>query len=292
MSNFQNFQQLTTPAVDLDGASEKNGLGSIPMSSDKTMRIAPGNQGGTISVVTRDGQPTVEVRGVERVEPAKQNSGIEGLLGTGRQLTGAAVHGISDVIDSTVFTVNGIQMSAKSAANIGLLIQDAPNCYSIPTAGEAPVVEAAPTEEPFSDHLSKPVLEALSELDKNLGSSKATDSAIAGSIAHLANGNLEGAVKDFTSRTGVDPEMARGYVEGIMHDSRESIKARLQSAFGVPNGEECLQHLEATLSPSAKASLALELFSGSNAAFKRVADGWISHMRNTVTGAELYAKVK
>jgi hypothetical protein len=69
-----------------------------------------------------------------------------------------------------------------------------------------------------------------------------------------------------------------------MQDARASVIARLAS-FGVQNGDDCLAHLEATMSPSARASLALELWSGSNAAFKRVAENWTRHMENAVTQA-------
>jgi len=241
------------------------------------------------TVRTTDGGRTVtKVRDESRDWKASEHEGA-GILAGARDMFGRPVQTIGAVRNDTILTIQGVQGRAEDFSYAGLLVKDGENSYSLPPAPDADAREhqTAPAEEAFTDHLPPQVLDALGELDVNLGSPKATDAAVASSIANLAKGDLAGAVKDFTMRTGMDPETARGYVDGVLADTRESIKTRLVD-FGVPNAEECLQHLDATMSPSAKASLALELWSGSNAAFKRVANDWLRHMEVSVIGAEMY----
>jgi hypothetical protein len=185
-----------------------------------------------------------------------------------------------------------MQVDADGMARLGYLTKTGKDSYALPDAGteEPREVEQAPAEEPFTDHLPEAVLNALTELDANLGSPAATDAAVAGVIARLAQDDVEGAVKSFTSRTGLDPETSRGYVEGMMHDARESIKARFETGFGIPDAEALLQHYEGKLSPAARSSMALELWAGSNAAFKRCADEFVRHMENAVVADKMYSK--
>lgn len=281
---------LTIPVRDHEAEAAAAATPAVDVHGQPVLGIKVNEKTGTLSV--RDGRTVERTEGTSYT-PSTGPGPSEGVLAGARSPLGQKVQSFSEVKDDTVLTVNGMTVTALALSRVpGYIVRTADGRYEAAPeagAGEPETQQADPNDAPVTEVLPDSVINALDQFDAHLGSGQATDAMVATSIARLAQGDMEGAINNVVQRTGMEPALAREYTEGIMKNARNSVIARLRD-FGVPNGEDCLQHLEATLSASEKSSLAMELFAGSNQAYRRVSTAWIRHMENKLVGAELYGK--
>lgn len=185
----------------------------------------------------------------------------------------------AEVLPTDIITIGGTQTKLETALKVGAVVRGSDGTLSFPLQSPAEVqavdaaAEKAASEAEFAEVniVTKNLAETFAHIDSLTGDGLATENLVASVVAKAAQSGTAEAGNLLTARLRLDPKVedSQGFVSAAIEDGRNSVIAKL-STFGVSNGAQVLDHLAETLSPGAKAALALELLHGSRSAFDRL----------------------
>lgn len=259
-------------------------------------------EGHTISTTPTVVNPTVETAGYRfeyangesQMVPKVQEAGEQGIgsgVFNGATNNGVMVRHITDVRDSTLVTVGGLQMAAKSAAELGLIARNADGSYSEVPTGEPikkTTIEDKPQDlpqesDPYNPALSSGVIEnALESCAIELGNGQpnyqALDRHALSAISGMAKGDLGGAVGRLASSVGVEPGEAEAFIAGVFESFRTQAGNYINTKHGV-NAEDVFNWAEDYLSTPEKSALYHSVYLGRSGALDKLTESYKKHHR-------------
>lgn len=286
MSNFVRVQlQPKTNPADAALAADREAIGrqqltreessilfeSLPEErKDEIARQALAHSSGaTRTLLQPDGSTQTENLGIVRGSSAAPKQGVEGILATARSLGGRSMGAWSEVDDRTTFTIDGITMTAATAARMGWISKNGDGGYG--PGGAAPAAkEVQPEESPVEDFHSPEMRECLGNLTEMAGSPEAANAVVGSVIARAIDSDFESAASVLTHRFGHDPADAQRDVVAAINDGYNRAAEHLTRNYGV-DGTAALQWVGDALPKAERSSLAYRVFRGDKTAFQEIA---------------------
>lgn len=197
----------------------------------------------------------------------------------------------SQVMDTTLVSINGMEMTALSAAKAGFLSRTADGQYSEATLGKPTGVEGSPKQltpqdntpqvEPFNTELTNHTIEkALEMAAGELGGSFETlDRHALSAISGLTKGDISGAAKNLAISAGVDQGEASEFIQGVYDQFRNQSARYIQKAHKV-DGNAVLDWAAHRLDKAEIASISHHIYLGKSSVLDDLARRYIKYGNN------------
>jgi hypothetical protein len=195
----------------------------------------------------------------------------QGILGTAKN-NGFTVQDRSEVTADTLVTVNGMEMTVRSAANLGFMVKLPDGSYSDAKEGDTgAIVSPSPQQDqedidPYNPDLSSQQIESvLEEAAGDLGGYEALERQALSAISGLVKEDLAGAITGLASAAGATPEEAEGFINGLYDSFRTKSAEYISRKHGV-DAEEVFEWATHALHPHEKSSLYYRVYLGRSSA--------------------------
>lgn len=235
-----------------------------------------------IEIDARSGE--VKDQGFRQVNSDSLGLSGEGVLSTATN-SGFAVRDVADIKDTTVVTVQGIQMSVKSAVELGILSRSAEGRYS-ETSGKKPdgglsyaqapeVDEEASSEEEecgFNPYLFDPDVEgALESIAEDLGGYGALEHHAVSVMGGLTHGDITYSAQRLALAMGAEQAEAEAFISNVADRYRGLASDYIDKTHGV-DGEAVIQWMVDNVSPIERTTISHEVFLGQTTALDRMVE--------------------
>lgn len=208
----------------------------------------------------------------------------QGILSTATN-QGTPVRHVSEVNDNTLVRVNGMEMTAKTAALHGYLNLNRDGSYGNPPEALAPTVDDVKVEqgqEPqtvYDQEMFNPEIEsALESVSKDLGGYEALDRHALSSIAGLSQGNISGAVRGLAAATEATPAEAEALIMGVQERYSKHSADYITKTHQL-DGEAVLEWAGNTMSPREKAQAYQQIYMGRKGVLDSMVEKYKVHLR-------------
>jgi len=220
----------------------------------------------------------------------------QGVLSTAVN-SGMPVRGIEDVKDTTLVTVQGIQMTAKSAAQLGLLSLH--NGRYSEKKYDGNVSYEDPSQVPFEDYegeepsragkgiemshelCDSQVEGALEALASDLGSYEALERHALSVMGGLADGDITTSAARLASEAGGEPHQATHFITNVAERYIDKAADYISRNHGI-DGNEVIQWIVDNVPSTERTSMAYEVYLGQTGALDRMAEKYRTSGRMSI----------
>lgn len=212
-----------------------------------------------------------------------------GVLSTATK-NGMPVRGVEDVTDNTLVTVQGVQMTAKMAAQLGLLSRDKDGSYSesfgkkpegslsnpaMSIESQAPFDEEPLNEEKgieFSPALFDHEVEAaLEQVAGDLGGTDALDKYALSALGGLVDNDISHSAKQLASAIGRELGETETFIT-VVGDRYRNMAANYITKNHKVDGDAVIQWISDNVPSADRASMAYEVFLGQTGVLDRMVE--------------------
>lgn len=227
--------------------------------------------------------------GVNQVNAGDLRIHGEGVLSTAVN-SGMPVRGREDVKDTTLVTFNGVQMTAKSASELGLLSRSSDGRYSEGKKLEGNLSYDDPSDQVSYDEedqgikfnhdlFDREIEGALEAVASDLGGYAALDRHAISVMGGLVDGDITASAKRLASDAGGEPAQAESFITGVADRYRAKAVSYITKAHGV-DGDAVIQWISENVPSTQRSSMAYEVYLGQTAPLDRMVQQFKTRKRS------------
>jgi len=231
---------------------------------------------------------TGEMKGLNKMQVAAGDLRLSdsGILKTATN-NGFPVRDLDSINDKTIVSFNGVEMSARSASQLGLLSRDHDGRYSekkldgnlsfdadisstdtsydqvpsSPVTTDEALQKEAKAPEYNSELLDPDVETALDAISSDLGGYGALDRHAASVVGGLVNGDIMNSAKTLATNIGAEPGEAAAFINDVADRFRAKAVDYISKAHGV-DGEVVIDWIAANIPAGERTSMAYQVYLG------------------------------
>lgn len=214
-----------------------------------------------------------------------------GVLNTATN-NGIPVRDLDAINDNTVVTFNGIEMNAKSAAQIGLLTKDSNGRYSEGkkidplqsySADSARVGDDEVADTKEESGMSADLYDAdregvLVAVAQRLGGHDNLDRHAISAMGGLVDGDINYSAGQLASLIGIEPGEAANVINNVADSYRDQAVKYISKTHGV-DGEAAIQWVSDNVPSTERASMAYQVYLGRTGVLDKMVERFKQAMR-------------